>query len=875
LNWRFPAALATLTIATLLPLPLLFNRVSVPFTVELIVVAFPIIAWGILLWPKGGWFNFSPLINPVADKKHHLFFSLLLSVGIALEWSFFLKALFGYIGPPFLLPSAFGIFPDPLSYLSPAQLSLVQPGVIFAGLFAAGYILVGRRQRSIKKAGLKLIYLAILAGFVPLLLYVTSSVASAGILPSFASGVFLIILLIGVPYWLRAKRLASWFLTLEMMAYSIVGLIELTRFETNFVPNGVALAVNAVAFSAGISIAHFDDVCRQEHHIIDSLSALGKLRRIGYLTIPVAILGVLFLSYDLALFGRAQFVGRSLPAVVFAFVSNADVYFPLFFFMLLLLWAFVTVLGNKVSEPVSYGAYIVFFLFGAFFLASQSLPNVWNLGPTGPSVVAGLSLTLFYEPVNAFISDNYVRLPKELSINYWASRSKLLHLRYRPISEIGVGGFARVVKVRDEHSGRELAVKQAIAKIDNQSRPGEDELKRLEDSAIEKISFEHAVLSNCHFPLIVGMVDYFQEGTTTKVTTQTETTFLLNHYLAEEFVDGITLEQLKRQGIRLTEAQIRHYLQRILLAVNYLHQHDILHRDLTPGNVMIDRRTNDIKIIDLGLAKKTYGGSATGFATGGGGMFGGAKTGAVGTQGFFAPELLSALDTDSGIEIDERYDVYSAGAIGFYLATLTDPPNLQKLSRSRFPGMGLQSGIEVALQKYGFSTEFVEIIKRAMSYDKKDRFATAFEFYAALAGLKGDFVITDSGEIYKLDRNEEYTVKYLPSRADKNGRYDFEQNVGKEISSRLITIRMPSKMSGTLGKLSYDPAQGTFKLTPEQGAKYFTSPKQAQAKPVEHSSFFLLRNGVNVFVSHRTVGLIRFLSRNYFPEGVFRYYVIP
>jgi len=827
------------------------------------------------LWPKGGWFNFSPLINPVADNKHHLFFSLVLSVGIALEWSLFLGALFQYIGPPFLLPSAFGIFPDPLNYLSNVQLNLIQPGTIFAGLFVAGYVLVGRRQRSIKKAGLKLIYPAILAGFVPLLLYVTSSVASAGVLPSFASGIFLIILLIGVPYWLRAKRLASLFLSLEMMAYSIVGLIELTGFETNIVPNGVALAVNVAAFSAGISIAHFDDVCRQEHHIIDSLFSLGKLRLVGYLTIPVAILGVLFLSYDLARFGRAQFLGQSLPAVVFEFVTNADIYFPLFFFTILLLWAFVTVLGNKVSGPISYGAYVVFFLFGAFFLSSQNLPNVWNLGPAGALVVAGLSPALFYEPVFTFISDNYVRLPKELSINYWASRSKLLHLRYRPVSEIGVGGFARVIKVRDEQSGRELSVKQAIVKIDSQSRPSEDELRRLTESAIEKISFEHAVLSNCHFPLIVGMADYFQEGTTITVASQTETMLLLNHYLAEEFVDGITLEQLKGQGIRLTEAQIRHYLQRILLAVNYLHQHDILHRDLTPGNVMIDRRTNDIKIIDFGLAKKTHGGSATGFATGGGGMFGGAKTGAIGTQGFFAPELLTALDINSGIEIDERYDIYSVGAIGFYLATLTVPPDLQKLSQSSSPGMRLQSKIEGTLQKYGFSTQFVEIIKKAMSYDKKDRFASAFEFYAALAGLKGDFVITDSGEIYKLDRNEEYTVQYRPFKVDRNGRFDFEQNVGKEISSHLITARMSSKMSGTLGKLSFDPAQGTFKLTPAPSAKYFTSPKQAQAKPMEHSSFFLLRNGVNVFVSYRTVGLIRFFSRNYLPEGVLRYYVIP
>lgn len=286
---------------------------------------------------------------------------------------------------------------------------------------------------------------------------------------------------------------------------------------------------------------------------------------------------------------------------------------------------------------------------------------------------------------------------------------------------------------------------------------------------------------------------------------------------------------------------------------------------------MIVRATNDIKIIDLGLAKRTH---TMGFTTSSSGVFGAQQTDVVGTEGYYAPELLTALETEKGIEMDERFDVYSAGAIGFFLATLTTPSNLQVLvAKSKKPGFNLDRILESRLNKAGFSPQFINVIRKAMAFDQKDRYAAAFEFCAALSGLKGTFAVTDLGEIYRLDSTRDYAVQYQPYKTDRNGNYDFAPNVGNVIHDQIITLRT-SKGRGMVGKLSYDPEQATFRMTPAQGSKYYTSPRSSQGKPIEHTGFFLLRNGSNVFVTYKSVGMIRFLSRSYIPDGVFRYYEV-
>lgn len=837
------------------------------------IIAPALAAWAVLLRRKGGWFGFTPLINPLGDPKYRRFYSLLLSSGFAVTWSFLLYTVFTAAASD-TMPSSFGYIPNPLGSLSNPNLNQIPPGDYFLGLFVFGYVFIARRQRSIKKAGLRLVFPFILAGLIPAMLSLTSLAQGSGVLPSIIVPVAVVAAGIGVPYYLRAKRWGNWLLTGEIFLLTVSGFLQLVQFEGGYSPIGTALAANAAVLVLGITLGHYEDAASREHYIIDSLDSLGKLKRLSGPILLLSFFGLLYFSYSLFQTGSVPLTPVALGDVLYAFLTSTSVGFAAIFFTALLVWFYLAVIGNKFTQPITYVLLIMFFFLGAFFLAAQQLSGVWVLGSGGATGIAALSLLIFYEPVDQFISKHYVGLPRRLSINYWVGRSKLLHSRYKDVGEIGEGGYARIFKAQDEQSGREVAVKQAIVKADPSTTMTADELKDAKDSAVDKLNLERAILSNCHFPLIVGYVDGFQEGAESTKTDSSGTTYILNQYIIEEFVDGVPFDHLKKLGTNLTEPQIRYYMQRVLLALNYLHQHDILHRDLTAGNVIIERKNNDVKIIDFGLSKKAKGGATTGFR-GAGSAFGSGATGVVGTGGYFAPELLGALSSQSGIQIDEKYDVYSAGAIALYLCTLKVPPNLQDLERnSRDPGFTLAHLVESNVQARGFSPELSQIVSKAMAYDQKNRYPTAFDFYAALSGLHGSFIVTDAGEIYRLDRSQAYRVEFMPYSQNKAGEYDYQANVGQVLASPRIFLRNGGKMTGVLGTVDYDSRQGTFKLQTTAGMRFFTSPKSAQGKPLEHDNFFMLRHGLNIFQSYKTTGLIPLISRNYLPDGVFRYFEV-
>ena len=99
-----------------------------------------------------------------------------------------------------------------------------------------------------------------------------------------------------------------------------------------------------------------------------------------------------------------------------------------------------------------------------------------------------------------------------------------------------------------------MAIKQAIIKFDMDAPSSDEEIRKAKTlSTLENMNLEHDILSNCHFPLIVGVTDYFQEGVDTRpVKSGSETTYVFNQYLVEEFVDGTPLDHLERLGMKST-----------------------------------------------------------------------------------------------------------------------------------------------------------------------------------------------------------------------------------------------------------------------------------------------------------------------------------
>ena len=110
--------------------------------------------------------------------------------------------------------------------------------------------------------------------------------------------------------------------------------------------------------------------------------------------------------------------------------------------------------------------------------------------------------------------------------------------------------------------------------------------------------------------------------------------------IVQEYVDGRTLSQYLTEKPALNDR--KRAFGQILSAVAYLHHKGVIHNDLSPANILVSNRNDDIKVIDLGFADDDthYLSKSLG-----------------GTRKYASPELIS------GAKVDARSDIYTLGAI--------------------------------------------------------------------------------------------------------------------------------------------------------------------------------------------------------------------
>lgn len=184
--------------------------------------------------------------------------------------------------------------------------------------------------------------------------------------------------------------------------------------------------------------------------------------------------------------------------------------------------------------------------------------------------------------------------------------------------ELGHGGMGTVFRARHLRLGREVAVKFLPAE--------------LADSAEFRTRFEreaHA-LALLNHPNIVTIHDYGEEAG--------------QGYIVMELVEGSTLaDQLPLAPERTIDIVLQ-----ICDALSYAHRQGIVHRDIKPGNVLIDR-TGKVKVTDFGLARMAGDGARGWTLT--------TPDRALGTLYYMAPELMR------GGEISPRVDVYALGVL--------------------------------------------------------------------------------------------------------------------------------------------------------------------------------------------------------------------
>lgn len=263
---------------------------------------------------------------------------------------------------------------------------------------------------------------------------------------------------------------------------------------------------------------------------------------------------------------------------------------------------------------------------------------------------------------------------------------------YEVIEKIGEGGMGVVLKARDRTLGTIVAIK-ILSQV------------RVNREALERFDRELKVLSQLDHPNIVRAVD---QGLTAGVP-----------YLVLEYVDGIDLRQQVKTRGPLPINQARDCLLQAAEGLDYAHDKGIVHRDIKPGNLLLDKH-GVLKILDLGLARRENDGSSWSRLTQSGQM--------LGTSEFMAPE-----QAQNPRLADPRSDIYSLGCTLHYLL-MGRPPYRGRnaavtlVQHREAPVPSLQS------RRADVPESLDKVFQKMLAKDPQQRYQSMAELVAALEG---------------------------------------------------------------------------------------------------------------------------------------------
>ncbi|MGA7730619.1 MAG: protein kinase [Chloroflexia bacterium] len=202
--------------------------------------------------------------------------------------------------------------------------------------------------------------------------------------------------------------------------------------------------------------------------------------------------------------------------------------------------------------------------------------------------------------------------------------------KYQIESLIGRGGMAAVYRAHDTALNRSVAIKVLEPAL------------AIDPKAVERFRREAVTSANLEHPAIVRVYDVEQAGSL--------------HYITMRYVQGTTLRDILRDNGALPLDVALRIVEPIASALHYAHTHGVIHRDVKPGNILVEP-DGTVLLTDFGIARAADNAQSSLTAVGH----------VMGTADYLAPEQIS------GRPAEPRSDVYSLGVVLYEMLTGKPP----------------------------------------------------------------------------------------------------------------------------------------------------------------------------------------------------------